>query len=85
MKPVEFKIMLGFKEVYLQPRGWNQNRFCIAIGYDPAQVSRIFSGKQEPSIQFLRKVCYVLRLDLKDFVVTVFNKIHQGDDDEKGN
>ena len=79
MKPVEFKIMKGFIEVYLKPRGWTQQQLCIATGYDPSQVSRYLSGKQEPSIQFLRKVCYILRIDLKDIIVTQFNKIFQGE------
>lgn len=85
MRNVEFKIIKNFKELYIERKGWNQHQFCIAIGYDPAQVSRYLSGQQEPSLPFLRKTCYVLRVDLRDIVSTVFNKFYQGEPNEKDN
>ncbi|HNV61392.1 MAG TPA: helix-turn-helix transcriptional regulator [Candidatus Cloacimonas acidaminovorans] len=75
-KPVEFLISPDFKEFYLKRRGLSQKAFADLMGYSEEQVSAILNRKIEPSYAFLRRLCFVSRLELGEVVQTKFNKIY---------
>lgn len=73
MKKSKFKLSLGIHS-HMELKGWGLKELSEALGYEKSQVCAILSGKLEPSMQFLHRLCDVTGYRLENIIETVFSK-----------
>jgi len=56
------------QSVYLMGRAVNLSAISRSQGIDPSHLSRIFSGRRNPSIKYARKIASALGLRLDEFL-----------------
>lgn len=49
----------------IKDAGMSQKAFCEKAAIDPAQLSRLFSGKRDVSLATLDRLCRFLKLELR--------------------
>lgn len=54
--------------VWREHRGMTAGQLAAAVQMTPAHISKIESGKGEPSVSLLKKLALVLRLDMESLV-----------------
>ncbi len=68
---VKFIIRKEFKS-HLNLRGLTVTSLADKLRYSKQQVSQTLSGEIEPTRQFLRKICALLKVGAEDILQTIF-------------
>lgn len=69
----KFYISKQFRE-FAKLKGLTVTKLAKDLSYQKPQVSAIMSGKIEPSMRFLRRVCTLTKLGLGEVLETRFEK-----------
>ena len=51
---------------WIEMKEWNHRRFAKVLGIHESYLSKIFSGKRQPSLKVLFKICNVTGFSLKN-------------------
>lgn len=71
---VKFKIRKDFSTKYMTMRDWTVKDLVDKMDYKKQQVSQTISGKIEPTMNFLHRLCGLTGLKAEELIETVFEK-----------
>ncbi len=71
---VSFRIRKDFEEYLKKFHGWTVSDLEKELGFKKQQVSQTISGKKEPTMNFLHRVCALTNVPAEKFIETVFVK-----------